>query len=681
MAVAAVPYLWVLWDLWTGSLGFLRSAPVASDFYDLQARSMMHGHLAVPTNSIGPEAFLHGGKQYTYFGLFPSLLRIPVLMLTSSYDGQLTAPSLLLAWLVTGLFGALLLWRVRTIVRGSAALGRAEATSYGVVMATILAGSVVVVLAATPFVYDEDFAWSIALTVGALFALLGVMERPSGGRVALAGLLVLGAVLNRDPTGWACVIGALLIAVWFFLGRHGDKNRRWAAPMLAVGLVPLAITSLINMVKFGSPLGFSLTDQLYTFQNAHRRYYLSTTGGKGYSLRFIPSTLLAYFGPTGIRFTSVFPFITMPAAPAAAVGGVVLEWQYRTYSVTASMPLFLLLSIAGVLTTLRRKVGRIGLMRIPLLAALAGAAGVAVWGYLAPRYIGDFLPFLIIASFVGLVDLWRRLGGRSRKLRLSLLGAVIVLGVYGIVANVASASTPNNDWNRAQTLHYVEAQKSLSDSTGNPIVGNIQRGSALPLWAPADKLFIVGDCQALYVSNGMDYSHNSPQQAYEHAGWMAVQYGPRIVYDVSLTLRAPIDQIKGRVPILTVGHDIIWMKAAGPNAVRFGLEDPNFTTTGPPADLLQNFTYPFELDVDPYLRWLTLSTFGNTFLSAEWRHGPGQPVSAVPPTAGTYPYTIAVAEPVQDVGLCRSLLSQSGASSTAGSASGSSHERAAPVRG
>jgi hypothetical protein len=320
-------------------------------------------------------------------------------------------------------------------------------------------------------------------------------------------------------------------------------------------------------------------------------------------------------------------------------------------------------------------------MRIPLLAALAGAAGVAVWGYLAPRYIGDFLPFLIIASFVGLVDLWRRLGGRSRKLRLSLLGAVIVLGVYGIVANVASASTPNNDWNRAQTLHYVEAQKSLSDSTGNPIVGNIQRGSALPLWAPADKLFIVGDCQALYVSNGMDYSHNSPQQAYEHAGWMAVQYGPRIVYDVSLTLRAPIDQIKGRVPILTVGHDIIWMKAAGPNAVRFGLEDPNFTTTGPPADLLQNFTYPFELDVDPYLRWLTLSTFGNTFLSAEWRHGPGQPVSAVPPTAGTYPYTIAVAEPVQDVGLCRSLLSQSGASSTAGSASGSSHERAAPVRG
>ncbi len=667
IVVAAVPYLWVLWDLWTGTVDTLRTAPVAGDFYDLQARSMMHGHLAVPTNSIGPEAFLHNGRQYTYFGLFPSLLRIPVFLLTSSLDGRLTAPSILLAWSVTALFSALLLWRVRTIGRGSAPLGGVEAISYGVVMAAILAGSVIVMLAATPYVYDEDFAWSIALTVGALFALLGVMERPTGCRVALAGLLVMGGVLNRAPTGWACAIGAVLVAVWFYLGRHGAHNRRWAGPMLAVGLLPLAVAGLINLAKFGSPIGFSLTNQLYTLENAHRRYYLSTTGGKGYSIRFIPSTLLAYFGPAGIRFTPVFPFITMPAAPAAAVGGVVLEWQYRTYSVTASMPLFLLLSIAGVVTSLRRRVGRMGLTRIPLFTALIGAAGVAVWGYLAARYIGDFLPFLIIASFVGLIDLWRRAHGRSRRIRFSLLGAVVILGVYGIVVNVASASTPNNDWNRAQTLRYVQAQKSVSDGTGHPLVQNIERGAQLPLWAPADQLFIVGDCQALYISNGMDYSHNSPQQAYEHASWNAVQYGAHIVYDVSLTLRAPTAQMKGHVPIVTVGHDTIWMKTIGTNQVRFGVDDPRGTTTGPPADMVPNFVYPFELDVDPYLRWLTWRTFGNTFLSAEWPNGPSQPVTAAQPATGGYPFSAVVSEPVQDAGLCRSLLSESQGSGAADS--------------
>jgi hypothetical protein len=309
-------------------------------------------------------------------------------------------------------------------------------------------------------------------------------------------------------------------------------------------------------------------------------------------------------------------------------------------------------------------------MRIPLLVALAGSAGVVVWGYIAARYIADFLPFLIIASFVGLVDLWRRLDGRSPRIRYSLLGAVIVLGVYGVVANVASASTPTNDWTRTQTLHYVQAQKSISDSTGDPIVGNIERGSALPLWAPADKLFIVDDCRALYVSNGMDYSHNSPQQTYEHQGWMAVQYGPRIVYDVSLTLRAPVDRMKGRVPIVAVGPDTIWMAAAGPGAVRFGLDDGSIQSIGPPLDLVPNFSYPIELVVDPYLRWLTMTTFGKTFLTAEWRHGPNQPVSGVQPAPGGFPFTTTVADTAQDVSLCRGLLGESEASSTVASAGG-----------
>ncbi len=660
--VAAVPYLWVLWDLWTGSLDALRVAPFAGNFYDLQARSMLHGHLDVPNNSIGPEAFLHGGKQFTYFGLFPSLIRMPVLLATSSWDGQLTAPSLLLSWLATALFSALLLWRVRTIVRGSAPLGRLEAISYGFVMATILAGSVIVLLAATPYVYNEDFAWSIALTVGALFSLLGVLERPTVGRVILAGLLVLGTGLNRAPTGWACVIGALLVSVWFFVGRGGPENRRWALPMLAVALIPAVVAVLLNLVKFGSPLGFSLTNQLYTIENAHRRYYLSTTGGKGYSIRFLPSTLLAYFGPAGIRFMPVFPFLTMPAAPAAAVGGVVLEWQYRTYSVTAAMPLFLLLSAAGIAAALRRR-GRIGLVRIPMLVALASAAGVAVWGYLAARYIGDFMPFLIIASFVGLVELWRRASRRSRTARILLVSALALLGTYGIVANVASSSTPTTDWNRAQTLRYVEAQKAISDATGDPLLTNVERGSQLPLWAPADKLFIIGDCQALYVSNGMDYSHNSPQQAYEHAGWSAVQYGPRIVYDITLTLRAPLVQIKGKMPILRIGPDTIWVRTVSPGAVKFGLYDPGTktTTTGPPTNPVPNFVYTFQLDVDPYLRWLTFATFGKRVLIAEWPNGSGQPVSAVPPGAHGYPYSISVAQPTENVSLCRGILREAGA--------------------
>ena len=93
----------------------------------------------------------------------------------------MTAPSILVAWLLTALFSALMLWRLRILMRGDAVVGRAEAASYGALMATIMGGSVVLYLAATPFIYSEDFAWSIPLTLGSLFALLGVLERPSRG--------------------------------------------------------------------------------------------------------------------------------------------------------------------------------------------------------------------------------------------------------------------------------------------------------------------------------------------------------------------------------------------------------------------------------------------------------------------------------------------------------------------
>ena len=59
LAVAAVPYLWVLWDLWNNSPSLLRTAyssGLESDFYDLQARAIFQGHLYVPNldNSRSP---------------------------------------------------------------------------------------------------------------------------------------------------------------------------------------------------------------------------------------------------------------------------------------------------------------------------------------------------------------------------------------------------------------------------------------------------------------------------------------------------------------------------------------------------------------------------------------------------------------------------------------------------
>ena len=81
---------------------------------------MFHGHLWLPNGKMGIEAFVHNGHDYTYFGLFPSIIRMPILLVTSRLDGQMTAPSILVAWLLTALFSSLMLWRLRILMRGDA---------------------------------------------------------------------------------------------------------------------------------------------------------------------------------------------------------------------------------------------------------------------------------------------------------------------------------------------------------------------------------------------------------------------------------------------------------------------------------------------------------------------------------------------------------------------------------
>ena len=320
IAIITVPYLWTLWDMWSGGIDFLRS--VAPDnFYDIQARALFHGHLYIPNGSIGVEAFVYQGHTYTYFGLFPALLRMPILLVTSSLDGRLTAPSILLAWTVTGLFTSLLLWRTRHLLRGPVTLGWGEAACYGVFAATVMGGSVLVYIAASPSVYNEDMAWSVALTIGSLFALLGVLEGPSRRRVVLLGCLVLAANLDRPSTGYACALGAMFAAGWLFLGRREPTDRRFALSTALAGVVPLAVAGFIGWAKYRAPIGgYPLKDQVWTQVNAHRRYFLAVNGGSPFSLHFLPSTLAAYFNPAGLRLIERVP-LHHRARPLSTCGG------------------------------------------------------------------------------------------------------------------------------------------------------------------------------------------------------------------------------------------------------------------------------------------------------------------------------------------------------------------------
>jgi hypothetical protein len=500
---ASVPYLWVLWDLWGAVSPFRisesRTGPASVEF-DVQARAILHGHLSLPRGSIGLEAFIHDGRTYTYFGLFPSLIRIPFLLFTHSLDGRLSAPSLLLAWLVTALFASLLLWRIRIVIRGDAPLGWAETLSYGILIFSILAGSVLVFLASTPDAYSEDEAWSVALTCCSLFALLGVVERPSLGRVTIAGLFVLLTNLTRGPTGYACILGTMGLAAWFAIGRAGSERRRWALPVFLAGFVGLVAGCAIDLAKFDLIFGYPASEQEVFKAFGFNRI----NGGRQFSVRFLPSTLQAYAFPGNLRITPVFPYLTLPEIPTHLIAHTKLFTRGNTASVIGSMPLLFGAGLWGVISTfLPHRPMVVRSLRILLLAAAASAGAMMLFGLILERYVGDFMPLLVLASMVGMVDIWRRLDCRRRGARILVPAVIGVLALVGFVASVGIAITPQDNWTQTQTDHYVQFEQAVSNVTGHPLSHDVVRGSSLPANAPPmGQLFIVGNCRGLYISDG-----------------------------------------------------------------------------------------------------------------------------------------------------------------------------------
>lgn len=654
----AIPFLWVLWDLWSGTLDPLRS--VGPDtFYDLQARAMLHGHLSLPPGKLGIEAFVHDGRQYTYFGIFPSLLRMPVLLLTSRFDYELTAPSILLAWMMTALFSSLMLWRLRVVTRGRAVLGRAEAASFGVFIATIMGGSVVLYLAASPFVYNEDFAWSIPLTIGSLFALLGVMERPSAGRVWASGILILLANLNRTPTGYACVIGAGLVALWFGVGRGGASNRRWVWPMLAVAVVGFGASCVVTFAKFGTPVGLPMADQIWASVNAHRRYFLAANGGKAFSVGFLPSTLVAYLQPFGIRFSSLFPFVSTPATPARAIGAV-LDQTYPTASLPPTMPLLFLLACWGTVTAFRPKaLVPYRLTRMVLIAGAAGTAGVLLWGYISERYLADFMPFLIVAGAIGLIDVWRRLEGRSRRARAGVLGVLSAAAVYCVAVNTAIAATPTDVFTQSQVQSFVSAQKSLSLGS---LADSVQHGSALPAFGPYGQLFMVGNCSGLYLGSGISDT-NVPGDLIDHYTWLPVEQDPAFSREIWFTFNHPAQEFTKPVTLMTYGAASLVLRPSGTGSFQISLEHSGTSIAWPgsaaapkPISVLHQ---PFRIQVttDPNLHQIKVMWYG-TGLLQHYIAGYGPPVvhSTATTTGGRTPEVTVVEKPVSSSrSLCRSL--------------------------
>ena len=453
-------------------------------------------------------------------------------------------------------------------------------------------------------------------------------------------------------------MGAALIAVWFLFGFGGQENRRWFLPVLAAGLIPLAIACAVNYAKFGVLFGVSNFDQVWTHINAYRRKFLAANHNAEEGTIFVPTNVVTYFRPDGLGLSRVFPFISLPSSPPTALNGVLFDRLYRTASLPASTPLLFLLSIWGLVTAFRPKaIGKVARTRLLLLASGSAGAALLLWGYIAPRYLGDFVPFLVLASAVAFADIFRRLETRTRRIRVGSLFIIGVVALFSITANVGMAIAPNEEWDTTQVVNYVQAQKAVSDLTGHPLESEVVRANSLPRWGPAGQLYVIGDCSGLYISNGENYA-TVPKQQYQRTTWMTVELGDPFQH----TFRLSVDSAKltgpETIPLVQAGAYTLTLTmtpTTAPHEVRswFGMQSGAGTVRGPYFNVDPASAHAVVVTTDPEKHQFAGTLDGVVHMAVTSR-GQQQPIHLANSTTASDALTVkSLATPPT---LCRSLI-------------------------
>lgn len=473
-----------------------------SHFFDVQGRAILDGRLRVPEGSLGIEGFLHDGHTYTYFPPWPSLLRMPVLMTTDEFDGRLTVLSMAVAWVVLAVMVTKLIWLLLRLFSVHEEVTRTKMAVAAIFIAGATGGTFLTFDASLPWVYHEVYLWAATAAIGAIYWMIRVLLRPDMSSLRWLFVFALIAIGTRATEGWAIALVLIALGIFVRFRPYSDLHRaRWWV-IVAAGAVPLAISILINEIKFGTVFMFPLQDQVWTEISPRRQRALAANDGTLTGIQFFPSSFMAYLRPDGIRFTDVFPFITLPAEPARSYGGAVIDQTYRTGSATAFMPLFMLLELVAVVAAFWPRTSAVlRRLRWPLVAGVLITGGVMAYGYYANRYTSEFVPALVTGGAIGIALVTRWLEQRRRGLRLAAVPTMALAVLFSLLAQAATGMTQAAVTARASSLErYVGWQHDLTPGALADRAELID--TRLPSAGSTDDLAIYGQCEAMFLNTG-----------------------------------------------------------------------------------------------------------------------------------------------------------------------------------
>src|SRR5260370_27525937 len=175
---AALSMVLIAWMVTEGGSKFFPVAGVLEGFYDAQAASLLHGRIDVPPESLGPEAFVHDGKSYGYFGPTPALARLPLNVLIPGLARHWNRLSMLLASALLICMLLLLLQRLEELLPLNQGRQLRNLLSANLIVA-VAVGSPNFPLSAEAKAYQHAIGWASALSLASDVCVISYLMGPS----------------------------------------------------------------------------------------------------------------------------------------------------------------------------------------------------------------------------------------------------------------------------------------------------------------------------------------------------------------------------------------------------------------------------------------------------------------------------------------------------------------------
>jgi hypothetical protein len=445
-----------IWFVTYGSWN-LFEAENFGDYYDAQAYSMLSGHLDVPAEAIGPEAFIKDGNYYGYFGIAPSLLRIPLNAVFPSMYGRWSRTFLLVGYVLN----LVLAYRILVLAGSgfaSARSGVIQKFIYTLFLLAVGLGSTNIFLSSRAFIYHEAIMLAGMFGLGTCYYAIRYFIDRKSTNLILACCCAFMSFFSKVTIGTGAVLlmamlFALLLAPFLaqlsYCGRIEamvtQLQEYFAVPKLirakhiiiigVFGAILFSSYVTVNYLKFGTFLDGSPLKWYGQYMSAPER--LERSGGKQLSLRNLRTTSYNYFVATNIDIEKSFPWLYMQhPAPQSIFPEQKIDVFEQVASIPASTPFLFLLSLVGICVLIAGRSQRIVQFRLPAIGALVGGSLILMAIGITYRYIHDYFPFLVLTGALGVQVV---LLINKNKYVYGILLILSLLALFSIYTNLAFA--------------------------------------------------------------------------------------------------------------------------------------------------------------------------------------------------------------------------------------------------